>query len=158
MKKHDLKKLALLGLISGAMLSKDPLAAATAQKPQAAKPAAQTQTTPNAVDAEIKANNESNMNYHLMTEDELLLELSPEGEADYNSLTPEGKKMALRVASQMCNGTNECKGLNACKTDNNDCAGKGACKGQGKCAFSDKNLAVKVVKEKMKAKRAALSK
>ncbi|CRX37491.1 hypothetical protein [Estrella lausannensis] len=148
MKKRDLKKLALLGLLSGAMLSKAPLAAAAGQTP----------STTNAIEATIQANNESNMNYHLMTEDELLLELSPEGEADYDSLTPEGKQMAQRVASQMCNGTNECKGLNACKTDNNDCAGKGACKGQGKCAFSDKNLAVKVVKEKMKAKRAALSK
>lgn len=158
MKKHDLKKLALMGMISGAMLSKDPLAAAAPSKTTPAKPAVETTQSAETVDAQIKQNNESNMNYRLMDEDELLLELSPEGEADYNSLNPEGKKLALYVASQMCNGTNQCKGLNACKTDNNDCAGKGACKGQGKCAFSDKNLAVKVVKEKMKAKRSALAK
>lgn len=105
---------------------------------------------------QIKQNNESNMNYHLMTEDELLIELSPEGEKLFKSLDPEGKKLALYTASMMCSGTNLCRGLNACKTDDNECAGKGACKGLGKCALSDKNLAVKLVAEKMKNKRNAL--
>lgn len=145
MKKRDLKKLALLGICAGSLIAKDPLTAADASP----------QTT---ADQKIKENNESNMNYHLMTEDELLLELSPEGEALYNSLDSEGKKLARQVASQYCNYTNLCKGLNACKTDTNECAGRGPCKALGKCAFSDKNLAIKVVVEKMKEKRKALAK
>lgn len=98
--------------------------------------------------------NQSNMKYHLMTEQELLLELNADGVKMYNSLDDQGKALARRVASMMCAGTNECKGLNGCMTDKNSCAGKGACKGQGKCAISDKNLAVKLVYDKMAGKRA----
>jgi hypothetical protein len=94
-----------------------------------------------------------NMGYHLMTEDELMLQLNEEGARIYHSLSPEGKQLALKVASQRCDHTNECKHLNACRTDQNACLGKGQCKGQGKCAFSDKNLAVKVVAKKMAEKR-----
>lgn len=97
--------------------------------------------------------NDGNMGYHLMNESELMLELNAEGRKMYNSLTPEGKTLALKVASMRCAGTNDCKNLNACKTDKNDCAGQGQCKGQGKCAVADKNLAVKLVYQKMKAKR-----
>lgn len=100
--------------------------------------------------------NQSNMKYHLMTEQELLLELNADGAKMYNSLDDQGKALARRVASMMCAGTNECKGLNGCMTDKNTCAGKGACKGQGKCAISDKNLAVKLVYDKMAAKRAEM--
>ncbi|MCE5319182.1 MAG: hypothetical protein LLG04_17695 [Parachlamydia sp.] len=98
--------------------------------------------------------NQSNMKYHLMTEQELMLELNSDGVRMYNSLDDQGKALARRVASMMCAGTNECKGLNGCMTDKNSCAGKGACKGKGKCAISDKNLAVKLVYDKMAAKRA----
>lgn len=103
--------------------------------------------------AQMEKANEGNMNYKLLTEDELLLELNDEGVKTYESLTPEGKALARFVASQMCQNTNMCKGLNACATDTNSCAGKGACKGKGKCAFSDKNLAVKIVADKMAKKR-----
>ena len=94
--------------------------------------------------------NAGNLGYHLMTEDELMLELNPEGTAIYKSLSPEGKALAREVASQRCNFTNSCKGLNACATDKNTCAGKGDCKGKSKCALADKNLAVKLVAEKLK--------
>lgn len=97
--------------------------------------------------------NDGNLGYHLMTEEELLLELNDEGIKLYNKLSPEGKELARYVASQRCNGTNKCKGLNACQTEKNECAGKGSCEGLGKCAFSDKNLAVKVVSDKMAQKR-----
>lgn len=97
-----------------------------------------------------------NMGYHLMTEDELLLELSDEGAKLYNSLDAEGKALARKVASQRCAASNECKGLNACAGPKNSCAGQGACKGQSKCGFADKNLAVKVVADKMAKKRADL--
>jgi hypothetical protein len=99
-----------------------------------------------------------NMGYKLMSEDDLKLELSAEGLKQYNSLTPEGKELARIVASQRCKGSNVCKGLNACADDKHKCAGKGECKGQSKCGFSDKNLAVKVVADKMAAKRAELKK
>lgn len=98
--------------------------------------------------------NQGNMHYHLMTEQELLIELNTDGVRMYNSLDDEGKALARRVASMMCQGTNECKGLNGCMTDKNTCAGKGDCRGKGKCALSDKNLAVKLVYDKMAAKRA----
>ncbi len=93
--------------------------------------------------------NDGNLGYHLLSEDELMLELNEEGIKMYKSLSPEGKALALRVASARCGKTNECAGLNACQTDKNDCAGKGSCRGQGKCGMSDKNLAVKVVYNKM---------
>lgn len=102
--------------------------------------------------------NDQNIGYHLMTDDELTLELNDEALKIYQQMTPEAKALTRLVASARCNGTNECKGLNACKTETNQCAGKGSCKGQGKCAFSDKNLAVRVVAEQMKAKRQGLTK
>jgi hypothetical protein len=95
-----------------------------------------------------------NFGYSIMTEEELMLELTPEGAKLYNSLTPEGKRLALVVASSRCDSQNECKGLNGCKTDKNDCAGKGSCKGQSKCAVATKDLAVKLVATKMAQKRA----
>jgi hypothetical protein len=97
--------------------------------------------------------NDGNLGYHMMTEQELMLELNPEGVRMYKSLSPEGKALALQVASMRCNASNSCRGLNACKTDKNDCAGQGQCKGQGKCAIADKNLAVKLVYKKMQEKR-----
>lgn len=148
MKKNEMKKLALLGLSTGLLLSSS-LSAITLDKEKLDKAA-------KATDA-----NDGNVEYHLMTEDELLLELNTEGASLYQSLDPKGKELARFVASMHCNGTNACKGLNACKTDKNDCAGKGACKGLGKCAIADKNLAVKLVaeKQKMEGKRIeALSK
>jgi|GEM_PF-6895820 len=93
--------------------------------------------------------NEGNMNYHLMTEQELLRELNEDGVKMYNSLNKEGKALALKVASGMCRGSNQCAGLNACKSSTNPCAGKGDCAGKGICSISDKNLAVKLVYDKM---------
>lgn len=89
-----------------------------------------------------------------MAEKELLLELNEEGIRMYKGLNKEGKALALKVASNYCDHTNPCKNLNACRTDKNPCAGQSNnCAQQGKCSFSDKNLAVKVVYDKMNAKR-----
>lgn len=99
-----------------------------------------------------------NITHHLMSEEELLLQLNDEGTRLYNSLSPEGKALAIEVASQSCDGTNKCAGLNACASDKNTCAGKGACKGLSKCAISDKNLAVKLAEKKMAEKREVASK
>ena len=109
--------------------------------------------------SEVKKDpNDGNMNYHMMTEDELLLELNDDGLRMYKSLNAEGKALALKTASGMCGGSNQCQGLNACKSKNNACAGKGDCAGKGICAISDKNLAVKLVYDKMSQKRENLTK
>ena len=140
MKKQDLKRLAVLGLISGLVIQGSAYAAdVKADKKNEYKSA--------------DADDEGNRGYYLMSEDDLLLELNNEGTKTYQALSPEGKALARKVASQRCNGTNECKGLNACKTDSNECAGKGSCRGKSKCAVSDKNLAVKLVSQHMAAKR-----
>lgn len=144
MKKIDLKKAALYGFASGVLLTNPIFAADSPIKGD--KEASKVESDPNA----------QNMNYHLMTEEELLVELSDEGYKQYQSLDAKGKELAREVASGFCQATNQCEGLNACKTDKNDCAGKGSCKGTGKCGFSDKNLAVKVVVDKLKNKRAGL--
>lgn len=99
--------------------------------------------------------NSENMGYHLMSEDELLLQLNDQAAKQYQALSPEGKALAREVASQRCQGTNQCKGLNACQTDKNNCAGQGSCKGQTKCAFSDKNIVIKLVTKKMAEKRSS---
>ncbi len=139
MKKQHYKKLILIGLSAAFSLN-----AADAKDTKA----------PEAQDAAY-----GNMNYHLMTDDDIKLELSQEGLKLYNSLDEEGKALARKVASQRCAKTNECKGLNACATDDNKCAGQGKCKGTSKCGFSNKDLAVKVVYDKlMKEKRDNLTK
>ena len=138
MKKRNFYKFALLGIAAGVLLNGQTFAAN--EKPSTDK------TTPHDP-------NDGNVGYHLMTEDELLLELNDDSIKLYNSLSPEGKALARFVASQRCNGSNMCKGLNACKTDKNECAGQGACKGKSKCAVSDKNLAVKIAAKKMAEKR-----
>jgi len=94
-----------------------------------------------------------NITDHLMTEDELLLQLNSDGAKVYHSLSPEGKQLALRTASRSCNGNNECKGLNACASEQNKCLGLGECKGTTKCAISDPNLAVRLAAKKMQEKR-----
>lgn len=103
---------------------------------------------------QMKQSEGGNFGYHLMTEEELLLELNQAGADLYYQLTPAGKRLARIVASQRCDGRNPCKGLNACRTDKNDCAGQGACRGQGKCSTSDKNLAIKLVTKKLATERA----
>jgi hypothetical protein len=146
MKKREFKHLALLGLTSGLLLTNGEVESKTDLDKNNSR-------SNNASD-NYDPNN-SNIGYHLMTEDELLIELNDNGIKMYNSLDPRGKQLALTVASMRCAKTNPCGGLNACATDKNDCAGKGECKAQGKCAVSDKNLAVKLVYEKMANKRSS---
>ncbi|MBS4167863.1 hypothetical protein [Parachlamydia sp. AcF125] len=143
MKKNRAKQLALRGILSAFVTANTVVYAGTASDSDAVQKYGVSKQT----------SERGNMGYHLMTEDELLLELSPEGVSLYNSLDEKGKELARYVASQRCTGTNACRGLNACNTDQNACAGKGKCKGQGKCAFADKNLAVKLVVQHMAEKR-----
>lgn len=146
MKKNSLKKLAFLGISAGVCVVQG----------LNAKETPNTSEKKTAVAADDP--NDGNLGYHMMTEEELLVELNDEGVKQYQSLSPEGKEIAREIASARCNGTNHCKGRNACKTDENDCAGKGSCKGKGKCAVSDKNLAVKLAADVMANKRAEVLK
>ena len=134
MKKSELTKIALFGLTSGLLFT----SATPAQDP---------------TDREELM--EENIGYHLMTKEQLFTHLNARGKKLFNSLSPEGKELALKTASARCNGTNECAGLNSCRTADNKCAGKSDCRGKGKCAISDKNLAVKLVAKKMAKKRTA---
>jgi hypothetical protein len=194
MKKHDLKKLALMGLTGGLLISNpsvvsaageaQTLLAATSksdknvcggkggcpspklmaerdksssqvktQSPEDASTSSKTQTDAKDQGSDYDPN-ESNLGYHLMTEEELKLELNEDGLKMYNSLDEKGKELAREVASMRCAASNPCSHLNACKTSKNSCAGQSEiCKHTGKCAVSDKNLAVKLVYDKMKAKR-----
>ncbi|MBA3722683.1 MAG: hypothetical protein H0W88_09825 [Parachlamydiaceae bacterium] len=159
-KKSKLNRLMIAGMATGLLLSQN-INAATDQN----KSKSETKEATNSQDSskgtyketdsllDLAAETGGNVGYHLMTEDELMIQLNDEGAKLYKSLSPEGKKLALSVASRSCNGTNECIGLNACATKDNSCAGKGKCKGQTKCAISDPNFAVKLVANKMAKKR-----
>lgn len=127
-KKSTLKKLALLGLLSGMSL--------TAQ-------------------ACDNSHNKSDkvVEQRQLSESEFVAELSPEGKRIYQSLDSEGKRLALQLANQSCKGQNSCKGLNSCKSDTNSCAGQGGCKGTSPGPFKDKNDAVKVAAVNMAKKR-----
>lgn len=143
MKRKDFKSLVLMGVASSLLVSAQAMADTTDSSGSS---------------TESSDPNDGNLGYHLMTEEELFLELTPEAMAQYKALPPEGKKLAREVASMRCASSNLCKGLNACKGPKNDCAGKGECKGTGKCGLSDKSLAIKLVtdklaKEKMSQKR-----
>jgi hypothetical protein len=173
MKKKDFKKLALIGMTSGFIgalsqsafleakqLDNTPLdvTQVLAEKHKCGKgKCGGIASRDTKKVAEVDPNSQ-NMGYHLMTEDELMDELNDEGQRLYKKLSPEGKLTARQVASQRCQASNICKGYNACQTPKNDCAGKGECKGTSKCAFADKNLAVKIVSEKMGNKRTDASK
>ncbi len=146
-KLNSFRHLALIGFCSGFLMAQQLEAKDT---PAASPEKAETKNDSNP--------NDGNMGYHLMTEEELFLELSPDGIAMYKTLTPEGKELARKVASMRCNQSNLCAGLNACETEKNKCAGKGSCKETGKCAISDKNLAVKLVRDKMAKKREEITK
>jgi hypothetical protein len=93
----------------------------------------------------------------MMTEDQLMSQLNEQGKQMYNNLNPEGKAMAIKLASGACKGQNDCKGQGSCKTADHACAGKNSCAGKSQCSFKDKNLAVKVAAQLQATKRAQAS-
>lgn len=164
MEKRNLRKLALLGLASGLVIGGSATADETpknsyvdqllaAHKCKGSHGCPGMTANRDRPRSENNDMNEGNLNYHLMTEDELMLELNQKGRELYQKLDANGKRLARVVASQMCNETNECAGLNGCQTEHNSCAGQGSCKGKSKCAIADKNLAVKLVSDKLAKKR-----
>lgn len=141
MKKTNLKKLALMG-IAGVLMA------------QAQGNAAQQNGNYNGGNLYYAANAMDSMqSSSKMSESDLLQKLSPEGKATYQSLSKEGKDLALKLANQSCQGKNGCKGMNSCKSTENACAGKAGCQGKSKGPFTDKNMAVKVAAQKMAEKR-----
>jgi hypothetical protein len=143
-----LMRLMITGILSGTLLSQAAHAADTGNKDSKSEKPPKRPTL-----MDLAAATDGNITHELMSEDDLLLQLNDDGTKLYNSLSPEGKQLAIRTASRSCNGQNECKGLGACASDKNQCAGKNECKGQTKCAFSDKNVAVKLAAKKMAEKR-----
>jgi hypothetical protein len=146
MNKQHFKQLALLGMAGGLLIASD----ASAEEKKS-----QTQTTKESPKNAASPDNPSygNEGYHLMSDDDLKMELNDSGIKLYNSLDAKGKELARKVASQRCAGTNECKGLGSCANEKHSCIGKNDCRGQSVCGISDKNIAVKLVAEKMAQKR-----
>lgn len=77
---------------------------------------------------------------------EAYLQNNPSVKSEYDSLTPAGKTLALKLANQDCAHKNDCKGLGGCKGKTNSCAGQNSCKGTSETNFKDKSMAVKVAK------------
>jgi hypothetical protein len=83
------------------------------------------------------------------TDSQFKLQLSVQGKSDFDNLSPDGKTLAIKMASHDCSGKNECKGQNTCQSAKNTCAGKGACKGQSSCKMSpDKAVQIATMKDK----------
>lgn len=92
-----------------------------------------------------------------LTESDLQAQLNSQGRALYQSLSPEGKALALKLANQDCKGRNECRGYNSCRNTEHSCQGQGSCAGTSAGPFADKNAAVKVAAMKMAEKRARMN-
>lgn len=181
MKRHDLTKLALMGLVGGCLLASNQASADEERKDRenegiylAAKCGAGCNGSPrpnNPSYASYRssdpyvADNDSDMvqqgaqaNFQQkMTKQELENKLDPQTKALYQNLSDEGRGLALKLANQDCKGKNDCKGMSACKSDKHECAGKNSCKGQGTCKFQNSNLAVKVAAKKMAEKRSSMN-
>lgn len=80
--------------------------------------------------------------------------LNTESKAIFKELSPEGKRLAVKLANQDCKGKNDCKGQNSCKGEKNSCAGLGSCRNTSPGPFKDFNQAVKVAKMKEKRQSA----
>lgn len=181
MKKNDFKKMALLGMTGGMLLSSQtPVSAQVADSSgiilahscgsgscnnkrscggqnQQSQPATHScaQHNPNRYtadsDREVSA---MTTGHRILTESELKSQLNSDTKRVFDGMSPEGKALALKLANQDCKGKNDCKGQNACKTEKNSCAGLGGCKGTSPAPFKDKNSAVKVAAKYMAEKRA----
>lgn len=170
MKEEHLKKLAVIGLTTGLLISPHKpliakealsiinqnltlLADASSEKTDSKKESGQVDKETNEL---IEKSEAQNLNYHKVTEDELYGLVNTKTWQLYQSLDPVGKALALKIASQTCNNQNDCKHQNACQTASNPCAGKGDCKAKSKCNMSDKNIAVKIAAQVMEERRKGL--
>lgn len=110
-----------------------------------------------AEDTSSKKPSESTRASKTLTEAQLLSQLNKEGRSLYQSLSPDGKLLAQRLAGGSCNGRNECRGKNSCATASNGCRGKGGCGGKGSALFKDKNHAVQVASDFIENERKRVS-
>lgn len=155
MKKCDFKKLAILGLAGGLLLTNQIDGADATQNKY---PIKYSSAKSKGSEAGRRAPSRSRVRpQKQMNESDLLSQLSKQGRALYSSLTPEGKKLALELANQSCEGKNGCKGLNSCKSDENSCAGEGGCQGKSPGPFHNKNEAVAIAAQHMAKQRLELS-
>lgn len=148
-----LRRSAVKGLLTGLLFSQILLEAMEESSPAVSKEGQKKKSL-----MDLAASTGGNVTFHLLSEQELLIELNEAGAKLFRSLSQEGKALALKLASRSCNGTNECKGQNACRTDKNSCYGQGSCKGQTVCGFANKNDAVKLASDLMAKKRAEIKK
>jgi len=186
MKKVDLKKLALMGITGGVLLTVQSQASESTQSYDASKALAGRngcggaggcggsrahkgpRSSANGVDNSAAGQYQRNefigrnipkpmQQQQQISEQELFNSLNKEAKTMYEGLDSEGRELALELANQSCSGNNDCKGLNSCKTDENSCAGEGGCQGQSPGPFHDNNTAVKVAAKHMAEKRASLN-
>lgn len=137
MKKRDLASLALLGISSALLI-------AGCQQPAkngTASPQGQMQSQ-TVMSPEMQSFYSS---------------LNADGQRKFNSLDAKHQAMAMKMASQSCNGKNDCKGMGGCSNQNNSCAGKNACKGQGGAPAKDPNKAVDAQYTNQTAQRDAVN-
>ena len=164
---NDLKKMALLGVTAGVMMTSPGAVFAASHDIQenmgtllaggcgGGKCSSKNNDNSSNKRNNIIADNTSynGNNAQLMTEDQLKSQLDSQGKERYENLSPEGKAEAIRIGSQSCKGQNSCKGTGGCKTAQHTCKGANSCAGQGGCAMKDKNDAVKLAEDKQAAKR-----
>jgi hypothetical protein len=164
MERKNLRSLAVLGLSTGILISaqQTPIEAAVYDKlltHSMSLLAANTSTSASAdkkdaTDEDIQKKQQENASsYKQLTEDDLYGMVNSKTWALYESLSPEGKTLALNIASRSCDGSNDCRGQGACKDNKHNCAGQNECRGKSKCNVSDKNLAVKLAANIMAKKR-----
>lgn len=142
-KKANLTKLAMLGMTSGALTA----------APDVSTPQNNAKSIAVATDAKVSFFSPQKEPPKMMTEQELMPLLGLDARAAYITMDAEGRALALKLASQACNGHNDCKGLNSCAERYNTCAGFGTCKGTSPGPFDDKNMAVETAAKYMRDKR-----
>ncbi|MGA8165489.1 MAG: hypothetical protein WB791_10815 [Waddliaceae bacterium] len=160
MKKHELKKLAMMGLAGGLLFTHTPgfTQGYWGQRPQQSpnyqrgQQNSQGMMQQNSQQRGMR-NPRSGMQQQQINEQELLSQLNKQGRALYQSLDSRGKALALKLANQGCEGQNSCEGLNSCRTEKNSCSGEGGCQGQSSGPFKDKNLAIRVAAKHLAKQR-----
>ncbi len=88
--------------------------------------------------------------------DQLFSSLSKKSQDIYNSLSCEGKNLAMKLAMASPGAPNMCAGLNSCAGGDHGCQGLGSCEGTGSGYFKDKNKAVEVAQKAMANKRSKM--
>jgi hypothetical protein len=140
MKKKNLSHLATLGLMSGLV---------SLSIPSEAKEAGEAKAEITQTAAVCSEPSQSKT-------DQLFGSLNQKSKDIYNSLSCEGKNLAMKLAMASPGAPNMCAGLNSCSGGDHKCAGLGSCEGTGSGYFKDKNKAVEVAQKAMANKRSKM--